>query len=753
MIEASSSGRFSRALEVLMNEFFAISTSNQRKKDIEELLNNFSSQQGAWHQCFYFLGHTRNEYVLMYTLSVFENLINRQWVGLRPAEKLEIRNVLTKFLLTNHKSMQLSIRNKLIKVLVCIGKLDWPHFYPDFFNNIIQLIQQQGTTSMGLQMLLTTSEELVSPREDLSADRKEQLRKLLEEQIPSIFGIITHVLIEIKPRVAYPKDIKQPYSGNYIRQTSAVSDDFHSPPSPTHGDNDDGSPSHVAYGSSPLQSGSHLIRTMFKTPPSNKQNLQPLPPLDHESELLTSLCLNCLTHFFSWMPLSAHISSNLLTVIFHLANFGCDIHSVHQATSPSKANSSFSTSGSSSIGVLAMNCINEIVGKNCVPVDFEEFLLKMFQQTFQLLQKLTKDTTSQSVGNQLTELDSSYVEKFTDFLRLFVDVHLKRFESNAHFPVVEFLALLYKYTFKQPSEEGFFNCLDIWSVFLDYLQDKFQASRLQEGNHLIDRYRDALVSVMSELLRKMQFGFNQTQLEELDDELLDDDEETEWQHFLRQCLEIIAKIAELLPTEAFGILYPAFQENLEVYLGLGQFVIDSSEGRKLTIVAENECRKLHCTLRDLSTLLQAMGRLSDHFISEKFASRFENGLSLVEKFCQAAVYGSSSKLFLVKTAVPTVLQPDLAEVHAHTLAAVQAYSHWLAQFYGETQRQPTNQEKFVPLLRSIIEAIEPLLGKEVPAKVVQAAVHLFLSISTTVRPSFWWSCSGAEDVMTSAEDQ
>lgn len=49
----------------------------------------------------------------------------------------------------------------------------------------------------------------------------------------------------------------------------------------------------------------------------------------------------------------------------------------------------------------------------------------------------------------LSLLFHSYVEKFTDFLRLFVDVHLKRFESNAHFPVVEFLALLYKYTFKQ----------------------------------------------------------------------------------------------------------------------------------------------------------------------------------------------------------------------------------------------------------------------------------------------------------------
>ena len=43
----------------------------------------------------------------------------------------------------------------------------------------------------------------------------------------------------------------------------------------------------------------------------------------------------------------------------------------------------------------------------------------------------------------------SYIEKFTDFLRLFVSIHLRRFESNSQFPVVEFLALLFKYTFRQ----------------------------------------------------------------------------------------------------------------------------------------------------------------------------------------------------------------------------------------------------------------------------------------------------------------
>ena len=38
-----------------------------------------------------------------------------------------------------------------------------------------------------------------------------------------------------------------------------------------------------------------------------------------------------------------------------------------------------------------------------------------------------------------------------------------------------------------------------------------------------DRYKDALVSLATDLLHKLQFRYNQTQLEELDDDVLDDD--------------------------------------------------------------------------------------------------------------------------------------------------------------------------------------------------------------------------------------
>ncbi len=42
-----------------------------------------------------------------------------------------------------------------------------------------------------------------------------------------------------------------------------------------------------------------------------------------------------------------------------------------------------------------------------------------------------------------------YVDKFTEFLHSFVRNHLRRFEGNTKFPILEFLSLLFKYTFEQ----------------------------------------------------------------------------------------------------------------------------------------------------------------------------------------------------------------------------------------------------------------------------------------------------------------
>ena len=56
-----------------------------------------------------------------------------------------------------------------------------------------------------------------------------------------------------------------------------------------------------------------------------------------------------------------------------------------------------------SLGVLAMGAINEIMSKNCVPHDFEDFLLQMFRNTFHLLQRLVREEPNTTSRLQLLD--------------------------------------------------------------------------------------------------------------------------------------------------------------------------------------------------------------------------------------------------------------------------------------------------------------------------------------------------------------
>uniref|UniRef100_A0A671WJD7 Exportin 6 n=1 Tax=Sparus aurata TaxID=8175 RepID=A0A671WJD7_SPAAU len=687
----------------LMTEFFHSCTTNERKREIEELLNNFAQQSGAWRHCLFFLSNTRNEYVMMYSLTVFENLVNKMWIGVASQDKMEIRSCLPKLLMAQHKAVPYFIRNKLCKVIVDIGRQDWPMFYHDFFTNTLQLIQSPALAPLGLVMLKTTSEELACPREDLSVARKDELRKLLLEQVPTVLGLLTGIL------------------ETYWDKHSIIAST--PPPSPTSGEME-------------------LLGNLFQGSQYSKLLCQPMATLDNESHQLCCLVLECLAHLFSWIPLSTSITPTLLASIFHFARFGCDLRTkLNPGTMPPTSNGGGRNGQQSEgnkvdrarLGVLAMTCVNELVSKNCVPVDFEEYLLRMFQQTFFLLQRLTRENNAHTVKSRLQELDESYLEKFTDFLRLFVSVHLRRIESSPQFPIVEFLALLFKYTFNQPNHEGYFACLDIWSVFLDFLTTKIK-SRLADRESVLNRYKDALVLLLREVLNRIQFRYNQAQLEELDDETLDDDQQTEWQRYLRQSLEVVAKVMELLPSHAFSTLFPVLQENLDVYMGLQQFIVTTGTSRRLNISAENDCRRLHCSLRDLSSLLQAVGRLAEYFIGEIFAARFTDALAVVERLVEVTCYGSQTSLYDLETAVPSVLKPDLIDVHAQALAALQAYSHWLAQFYSEVHSQ--NQSQFINLITSAIDASSPLITAKVPEKLLLSACHLMVSITSTVRPVF-----------------
>lgn len=61
------------------------------------------------------------------------------WIGVASQDKMEIRSCLPKLLLAQHKLVPYFIRNKLCKVIVDIGRQDWPMFYHDFFTNTLQV--------------------------------------------------------------------------------------------------------------------------------------------------------------------------------------------------------------------------------------------------------------------------------------------------------------------------------------------------------------------------------------------------------------------------------------------------------------------------------------------------------------------------------------------------------------------------------------------------------------------------------------
>lgn len=66
-------------------------------------------------------------------------MINRQWYSLEWESRTHLKTTLYNFYTELDSTMPHFVRNKLAKLLVDIARYDWPHFYPEFFTNILQV--------------------------------------------------------------------------------------------------------------------------------------------------------------------------------------------------------------------------------------------------------------------------------------------------------------------------------------------------------------------------------------------------------------------------------------------------------------------------------------------------------------------------------------------------------------------------------------------------------------------------------------
>ena len=266
-----------KALEALLDEFFSSSTDNSRKAEIEKILTNFSEQSSAWKDCLYFLAASNNQFVSMFVLTTLETIIRQRWVGMFGEDKAEIRATLNNVLYQSHAAVPQFVRNKLVKLLVDIARSDWPHFYPEFFTQILTLLTPSSIQSspasveLGLIMLLTASEEMGSPRPDISSNRAAELRRQMLMQMNHVSTCLVTLL------------------------ESCLNTDHSRTPSPSDSSEDSNSMDRQL---------SYQILHL---------------PLDQHVQAVAEKTLACLAHIFTWCDLTLCVSSRLINVLFQYA--------------------------------------------------------------------------------------------------------------------------------------------------------------------------------------------------------------------------------------------------------------------------------------------------------------------------------------------------------------------------------------------------------------------------------------------------
>lgn len=195
---------------------------------------------------------------------------------------------------------------------------------------------------------------------------------------------------------------------------------------------------------------------------------------------------------------------------------------------------------------------------------------------------------------RLINTDQNYQDKLTELLRLFIAQQWSRWiDDEVLFP--DLIAALYTFTFACYAPIPFTEKLSIWHPLISGLAARGFGQHTQIMHLLV-----------TGILQKIQFRIDMDVskvLNDLDNDSLDDDMVTEWQHYLTQCIETIVLVAEVKPLQVFEQVYLEWCKPFEIFESLGK----SRDASGSLII--NDSRLVYCVLRDLSSLCQTLTRL------------------------------------------------------------------------------------------------------------------------------------------------
>lgn len=611
------------AIEALVNEFYHPGTSNARKHTIEGQLQQFQRAPHAWLLCLQNLAQFNNQYFWFFNVSTVEVTIQQRWPTLDEPARTQLREALWATYASFSHDIPGMQRDKVAQLIALVGKRQFPEEHPDYMNQVLELLKSKFT--LGIRLLLATSDEITSTKADVTSERQKYLSYCVSMYLPTTFEILER------------------YAELCISRTSCKNG-FSNVPAPF-GD-------------------------------------------DSRLEQATGDLLLCAQQIFSWAPLDNVTAVEFFQSLFALARWNevyCDV------------------------SISALTTISELFYRQKplpVPTVIATGVIELLQQA------------GLKVSNEL------YQDKLTELLRLFTTQQWAKWSRDPHFPAVSYLNCLFQYTFFGYGALAFTERLAIWTPIVRSFESECGVS----GKHA-----DKLLALASGTVKRMlfQYDFDQ-QLDMLDGEELDDDNETELQHFFNQCIDTVALIAEIEPVRVYDVVFSEFASDVAGPYATVLSTVGLITGGHLPSAYDEDGRNgLRCKFRDFISLCQLIARISPFLLerSEKVGDSLgqliESLVKLVETVSGAA--GDPMEYFFMH--LPS-LAGEMVDVVSQTMITLRSLLLVTHVPFGEAEMM-----HFVGCIPRFLVPPQKIKRDQL-RMLTSAASQLLLSVSANLRPKY-----------------
>lgn len=203
------------------------------------------------------------------------------------------------------------------------------------------LIFDREARIIGLKLLKMISEEFISTKTDLSTARRAELKSHFLQHTTVIIESMRQILED-----AYETPSRFPLSAHTFASYDSLAD---------------------------LRPNLHM--NALSAGGSSFQLCQsPRGTFDSETIEICRHALEILIQLFSWIPLVQNVTLPVVNTILKYVQLN-DAATVD-------------------LGKAAMSCVNEILARNCMPQEFQEYLFLIFRNVFEVLKYLSNDEES-----------------------------------------------------------------------------------------------------------------------------------------------------------------------------------------------------------------------------------------------------------------------------------------------------------------------------------------------------------------------